>query len=208
MKNEFVIRNLSDIEAIEKVSLADRVKEKSTFELIEKGAGINPDALAISFLKDGASYETPVQITYKQLIWKIRQAANMFHDLGVSPRDVVTYILPNLPQTHFTLWGAEAVGIANPINPMLEASAIRDICKAAGTKVLVTLGDLPGTEIWKKIDSIRREIPSLKNVICVMGKTNEAEGIYGFEEKMEKYPGDRLTFDRKIDPDDIASLRK
>ncbi len=206
MENELLIRNLPDIEAIEKVPLSERIREKSTYELIEKGAGINPDALAISFLKDGASYEAPVQITYKQLIWKIRQAANMFHDLGVGPTDVVTYILPNLPQTHFTLWGAEAAGIANPINPMLEASAIRDICKAAGTKILVTLGDLPGTEIWKKTDSIRKEIPSLENVICVMGKTNEAEGIYGFEEKMEQYPGDRLTFDRKIHPDDIASL--
>ena len=206
MANEFIIRNLSDVEEIEKVPLADRIKDKNTFELIEKGASINPDALAISFLKDGASYEAPVQISYKQLIGKIRQAANMFHDLGVGPADVVTYILPNLPQTHFTLWGAEAAGIANPINPMLEASAIRDICRAAGTKVLVTLGDLPGTEIWKKTDSIRKEIPSLEHVICVMGKSNEAEGIYGFEEKMEQYPADRLTFDRKINPDDIASL--
>ena len=206
MANEYLIRNLSDIEEIEKIPLADRVKDKNTFELIEKGAAINPDALAISFLKDGASYEAPVQLTYKQLIWKIRQAANMFHDLGIGPADVVTYILPNLPQTHFALWGAEAAGIANPINPMLEASAIRDICRAAGTKVLVTLGDIPGTDIWKKADSIRKEIPSLKKVLCVMGKTNEAEGIYGFEEKMEQYPGDRLTFDRKIHPDDIASL--
>jgi fatty-acyl-CoA synthase len=206
MANEFTIRNLSDIEAIEKVPLAERIRDKNTFELIEKGAGINPDALAISFLKDGASYESPVQISYKQLIWKIRQAANMFNDLGIGPADVVTYILPNLPQTHFTLWGAEAAGIANPINPMLEASAIRDICIAAGTKVLVTLGDIPGTDIWKKIDSIRREIPSLKSVLCVLGKTDEAEGIFGFEEKMEKYPGDRLAFDRKIEPDDIASL--
>ncbi|RPJ17223.1 MAG: acyl-CoA synthetase [Desulfobacteraceae bacterium] len=206
MANEFTIRNLSDIEAIEKAPLAERIRDKNTFELIENGAGINPDALAISFLKDGASYESPVQISYKQLIGKIRQAANMFNDLGIGPADVVTYILPNLPQTHFTLWGAEAAGIANPINPMLEASAIRDICIAAGTKVLVTLGDIPGTDIWKKIDSIRREIPSLKSVLCVLGKTDEAEGIFGFEEKMEKYPGDRLAFDRKIEPDDIASL--
>ena len=134
MTNELIIRNLSDIEAIEKVPLSERIREKSTYELIEKGAGINPDALALSFLKDGASYETPVQITYKQLIWKIRQAANMFNDLGIGPADVVTYILPNLPQTHFTLWGAEAAGIANPINPMLEASAIRDICRACRHK--------------------------------------------------------------------------
>jgi fatty-acyl-CoA synthase len=34
---------------------------------------------------------------------KVRQTANLFHDLGLGPREVVTYLLPNLPQTHFTL---------------------------------------------------------------------------------------------------------
>ncbi len=64
----------------------------------------------------------------------------MLHDLDVGPNDVVSYLLPNLPQTHYTLWGAEAAGIANPINPMLEPKAIVDICSTVKTKVLVTLG--------------------------------------------------------------------
>ena len=58
------------------------------------------------------------------------------------PEDVITYLLPNIPQTHFVLWGAETVGIANPVNPMLEPETIKDICVAAGTKVLVALGEL------------------------------------------------------------------
>ena len=43
-----------------------------------------------------------------------------FDPPGVGARDVVTYILPNLPQTHFTLWGAETAGIANPLTPARE----------------------------------------------------------------------------------------
>ncbi|MBL7204201.1 MAG: acyl-CoA synthetase [Desulfobacteraceae bacterium] len=206
MEDVFTIRDLSDIEEIEKVPLSERVKEKSTYELIERGASINPDTVAISFLTNGETYDKPQEVTFRQFMEKIRQTANMLHDLGVGRTDVVTYLLPNLPQTHYVLWGAEAVGIANPINPMLEADTIKDICIAAGTKVLVALGELPGTDIWQKVESVRKEIPSLSCVLRVMGPTDEADGIVGFEEKMEQYPGDHLTFDCKIDPEDIASL--
>ena len=141
MSELFTIRNLEDIAEIEKVPLSERVKGSSTYELIERGAAINPGATAISFMLTGDDYDKPQQITYAQLLGRIRQTANMLTDLGVGPKDVVTYLLPNLPQTHFVLWGAEAAGIANPINPMLEPGTIRDICVAARTKVLVTLGE-------------------------------------------------------------------
>ena len=139
MNQSFSIHSLADIAAIEKVPFQERVKENSTFELLEKGAGINPDALALRFLFSGEAYEQPTDITYRQLIGKIRQTANMFNDLGIGAHDVVTYLLPNIPQTHYVLWGAEAAGIANPINPLLEAANIKEICCAAGTKVLVAL---------------------------------------------------------------------
>lgn len=206
MQEEFIIRNVEDVAEIEKVPLEERLGPLNTFDLIARGAEIDPDAVAMSFLKDGDSYKEPQQITYAQFMGKIRQTANMLADLGVGPKDVVTYLLPNLPQTHYVLWGGETAGIANPINPMLEAETIREICEAAGTKVLVALGDLPGTDIWPKVEAIRKRIPTLESVIRVMGPSDEAEGIYGFEETLQKYPSDRLSFDRVIDPDDIASL--
>ncbi|MBW1989930.1 MAG: acyl-CoA synthetase [Deltaproteobacteria bacterium] len=206
MEEKFTIRGLADIEKIEEVPYTERVKERNVRELLERGTALNPDAPAISFLMNGDSYENPIVITHGQLMHRIRQAANMFHDLGVGPEDVVTYILPNLPQTHFTLWGAELAGIANPINPLLEAATIKDICTAAKTKVLVCLGEIPGAEIWQKVDSIRKDIPTLTHVLRVAGPTDEAEGIYGFDEKIDQYPGGKLTFERDIQPDDIASL--
>jgi fatty-acyl-CoA synthase len=206
MSERFTIRNLSDIEAIESVPLSQRVHEKSTYELIGKGAAVNPDAVAMSFIMAGKAYQQPQQVTYRQFMGKIRQTANMLADMGVRPTDVVTYLLPNLPQTHFVLWGAETAGIANPINPMLEAATIKEICQAAGTRVLVALGDFPGSDIWSKVEVIRKSIPTLKAVIRVMGPSDEVEGIYGYEETVERYHADRLTFDRRIDPDDIASL--
>ena len=206
MAETITIRDLADIEALERVPLAERIPERNVYELLERGARVNPDALALSFLQDGDHYDQPVQITYRQLMGKIRQAANLFHDLGVGPDDVVTYLLPALPQTHYVLWGAETAGIVNPVNPLLEAATIRDICRAAGTKVLVALGDMPGADIWPKVDSIRRDIPSLKAVVRVFGPSDEAQGIIGLDEAMARYPADRLTFTRDIAPDDIASL--
>lgn len=206
MPEKFTMATVADIEEVENIPYWERVKEDSTLEVIRKGAAIDPEAVAISFLFNGDTYQQPQEVTYAQLIGRIHQTANMLHDLGVGPTDVVTYLLPNIPQTHFILWGSEAVGIANPINPMLEPATIKDICAAAGTKVLVALGEFPGADIWQKVDSIRKDIPSLQAVIRVMGPSDEAEGIHGYEEEIDRYPGDRLTFDRIIKKDDIASL--
>lgn len=201
-----MIRGIKDIEEIEKVPYTQRAKEKSTIELLEKGALINPEATAISFLMDGDSYDKPVTISYSQFIGRIRQTANMLWDLGVGPGDVVTYVLPNLPQTHYVLWGAEAAGIANPINPLLEPAVMKDICTSAGTKILVALGEVPGTDIWQKVSSIKNEIPTLEHVVCVMGGSDKGENIISYDEAVESYPPDKYTFSRDIDPDEIASL--
>ena len=197
---------MDDIRAIEAVPLEERVFTKSTYELLTKGAAIDPERVALRFLMSGEAWESPTEVTFKQFLGRITQSANLFNDLGAGPRDVVTYILPNLPQTHYTLWGAETAGIANPINPMLEPTQIRDIMNAARTKVLVCLGEYPGSEIWPKVASIRREIPTLEAVVQVMGTSNEAEGIYGYEEVIEKYGSEKLDCDRSIESDEVCSL--
>jgi fatty-acyl-CoA synthase len=203
---EFTIRNLSDIRKIESVPLAERFTEKSTYEALTVGAAVNPDAVALNFILTGDRYENPISVSYGTLMGSINRAANCFHDLGIGPHDVVTYLLPNVPQTHYVLWGAEAAGIVNPINPLLEPAAIRDICRAAGTKVLVALGDVPGSEIWKKVQLIKDDIPTLKYILVLLGTTDKAKGIFNLDEKLAEYPSDRLTFKRDIQPDDIASL--
>ncbi len=205
MKEYFLIRSLKDVEEIEKVPVHKRIKYKSTYEMLVHGASINPDSPAISFLMDGNSYENPQVISYGEFISKVRQTANLLYDLGIREGDVVTYLLPNIPQTHFVLWGAEAVGIANPVNPLLEPKIIKEICNAARTKVLVALGDFPGSDIWQKVEAIRGDIPSLKYVIRVLGPSDESQNIVGYEETIENYDRESLDFKRDIKPDDIAS---
>ena len=199
-------RNIGDVEAIESVPLEERISTSSTYELIKTGAQRNLDATALYFLLSGEAWETPIEVCHRDFVARVTQSANLFHDLGVGPSDVVTYVLPNLPQTHFALWGAEAAGVANPINPLLEPVQIRDIMVSAKTKILVALGEHPGSDIWSKIDAIRKEVPTLKATVRVMGSSDESQGIYGYEELIDGYDAEQLDSGRRIEPREVCSL--
>jgi fatty-acyl-CoA synthase len=203
---EVKFRNIDDIEEFEKIPLEKRLDVFNTYDLLKKGAAINPDATAISFFLAGDSYNQPLQVTYRDLMASINRTANLFHDLGVGPQDVVSYLLPNLPHTHYVLWGGEATGIVNPINPLLEPATIVEICQAACTKVLVALAEFPGSDIWQKVEVIRKELPDLKAVIRIMGSSDETNGIYGYDEIINRYNGEKLDSNRKIAPRDVASM--
>jgi len=203
---EFEIRTLADVEKIEQVALEERFDAFTTYEMIRKGTSIDPQAPSLSFIFSGDAYNQPIHVTHGEFMAQLHRTANLFHDLGIGPRDVISYLLPSIPQTLYTFFGAEAAGIANPINPLLEPGTIRDICRGARTKVLVALGDFPGSEIWPKVQSIRKELPDLKTVVRVFGPGDEKEGIVGFDEVLPKYEADRLVSNRTIDPEDIASI--
>jgi fatty-acyl-CoA synthase len=203
---ELIIKTLADIEKIEETPIQERMECFNTYDLIKKGAAINPEAVAISFIMSGDAYEEPMQVTYKEFVQQINRTANLFHDLGVGPTDVISYLLPNIPHTHYILWGGEAAGIVNPINPMLEAGTIRDICLAANTKVLVALGEFPGSEIWEKAMAIKNDLPNLKSVIRVMGPSDEKENIVGYDEALPHYNSEGLDSGRQIQPEDICSM--
>jgi fatty-acyl-CoA synthase len=200
------IRNIDDIRAIESVPLEERVTTRSTYELIRMGARQDPDAIALYFLLSGERWEEPIEVSYREFLARVTRSANLFHDLGVGPRDVVTYVLPNLPQTHFVQWGAEAAGIANPINPMLEPNQIRDLMVSAGTRVLVALGEYPGSDIWPKVEAIRRDVPTLKGIVRVMGPSDESDGICGYEEVIDDYDAEGLDSGRRVEPGEVCSL--
>ena len=57
---EIIIRNIDDIKAVESVPLSERVTTESTYELLGKGAAIDPDAVALHFLMSGEMWNSPV----------------------------------------------------------------------------------------------------------------------------------------------------
>ena len=195
----------ADLAAFEAVPYAERIAAASTFDAIKLGAALNPDAPAIQFLPNASHEDTPLVITHGQFIARVTQAANMFHALGVGPTDVVSFLLPLLPQSFFTLFGAEAAGIANPVNPLLEAHQIAEILEAAQTKVLVTLGPTPGADIWEKVLKVRDKLTHLKAIVQVGGSGDAAAGVHAFDALIARQPADRLVSGRRIERADTAA---
>jgi fatty-acyl-CoA synthase len=144
-------------------------------------------------------------VTYRDFLGNVTRAANMFHALGVGPQDVVTLLLPLLPQSFYTLFGGEAAGIANPVNPLLEPAQIAEILRAADTRVLVTVGPALSAEIWAKVEKVRGELPNLKAIVCVGGAPADLPGVFSWDELAKAQPTDRLVSGRKIDASEVAA---
>jgi fatty-acyl-CoA synthase len=189
--------------AFEAVPYDERIAAASTYEALRRGASHNPDAPAILFLPNADPDDTPITITHRQYFARLTQTANLFHALGVGPGDVVSFLLPLIPQAFFTLFGAEAAGISNPVNPLLEPSQLAEILRAARTKVLVALGPTPGTDIWEKVQRIRGELPDLKAIVAVNPPRDDAS-VVDFDAEVAKQPADRLVSGRTIAASDVA----
>ena len=200
------IRGLADIEEIEKVPFQERVQFRSTYEMLRYGATIDPHKVAIYFILSGDAYQYPMEITYDQLLGRVHQAANLFHNAGIGSEDVVAIVLPNLPQIHYAIWGGEAAGIICMVNPMLGADHIRDILRTSRAKVLVTLGPNPLTDVWERISSIRADLPDLKTIFQVMGQSEGQEGVYSFDEELGQHNAAGFDFQRVIEPSDVAAM--
>jgi fatty-acyl-CoA synthase len=214
------IKTLRDIQLIEQTPLDERDLPASTFELIRRSAARQPDAPALSFILQGTADEAPYRLTYGQLLGKITQTANAFHRLGLRPGKAVSFLLPNLPHTHFTIWGGEAAGIVNAINPLLDPEHIAELIQASDSELLVTLAPFPGTDLWAKVEGLREQLPNLKAIICVDMANLLAEpqrraliaqrgplpdGVLDFDELIGNCPDDHLESGRVIAADDIAS---
>jgi len=65
---EIKIKTIKDVEEVEKTQLDEKLETIDTYSMIRKGATINPDAPAITFLLNGDAYENPLVVNYQELI--------------------------------------------------------------------------------------------------------------------------------------------
>lgn len=217
---------LADVEAFERPPLETRGLSRSTYDMLARGAALAPEAPALSFFLRAGEFRKPFTWTHGELLADITCTANALRRLGIGRNDVVAFVLPNLPETHFVIWGGEAAGIAFAINPLLEAEQIAELMVAGGAKWMVTLAPAPGTDIWEKTVTAAAKVPSLKGILTVSvgpyvrGATGTAfralsrlrkpkvHGltlpILSLRGEMKKERGDRLNFEPPR-PGDISS---
>jgi fatty-acyl-CoA synthase len=207
----------ADVAAIEAVPLAERLSALSTYDALRQAAQHAPGAPAIQLLPQADPAEPAVVLSHAELFGRITQTANLLHSLGVGSNEVVSFLLPLLPQAFAVLYGAEAAGISNPVNPLLEPHQLAEILNAAQTKVLVCLGpqagEPAGTGIWDKVLKIRDQIPSVQTVLVVGADAaalaaagSTAQRWLDFDTEVARQPADRLVSGRQIQPGDTAGF--
>ncbi|HVW52157.1 MAG TPA: acyl-CoA synthetase [Trinickia sp.] len=160
------IANRNDVLAIEAQGAPEDLPV-STYEMICRGAAIDPSAPALSFFMTADSHRNAECWTYGELVRDITRTANAFSRLGATSQSVIAYVLPNLPETHFVIWGGQAAGITCAVNPLLEGEAIADLLNASGATILVTLAPFPGTDLWQKVQSVLHRLPALVHLVLV-----------------------------------------
>lgn len=168
------IRNESDIAGIERAGLAAFLPQASPFELIEATAQKYPNRPAIRYLTKIGAPEQDVTLSYSDFVRRIRQAANLFHKLGVGSNDAVAILAPHVLSTEIALWAAEISGRACPINPMLAPEHVVSLLRAAGAKIAIVLGENGDTDIWSKLAPHLRESGLLSHVLDC-----DSEGVTG-----------------------------
>jgi fatty-acyl-CoA synthase len=216
------IANQYDVVAIERAcpKLPD-----STYDMIGQTAKAHASAPALSFFLRAQDHDEPLTWDYATLFARITATANFFHTLGLGKDDVIAYVLPNLPETHLVVWGGQATGIVLAINPMLEAEAIGELLRAGGAEALVTLAPFPGTDMWRKLQSVVGQAPELRHLVLVdlaqhvSGAARSAAdltqgvdvdpgriAVHSFAHGLSDQPADRLLSGRNVAPDDYSSF--
>ena len=214
-KSAHPIRTLADVRRLEATPLAQAVTVRSTYEIFVNAAHAFGPKTALTFLRDADPATPPIRWTYAELLAGIHQPANLLHSLGVGPQDAVAVLLPGCPEHHLALWGGEAAGIVQPLNPLLTDEKLVALMTAARAKVLIAYGSDEGAGdagMWSKALRLRSQVPTLTTVLRVAphdeapGTAAELPaGVGDFAALRAAQPDDHLASGRDIAPEDIAA---
>jgi fatty-acyl-CoA synthase len=221
------VASLADIEALEARPLTEAMPAHSTYDLLRLACARHPERTALRFVLGGDPNAPDHSLSYHGLFARVTQAANAFHRAGIRAGDAVTLMLPNLPETHYALLGAQAAGIASPVNPMLEVEHIAGIIDATCARALVTLAPQDGdATLWNKALALAERCPSLHTIfavdLCRYVSYGDADRLVAqcvaaprprradvvvrrFALAMGAEPSDRLVSERRIAESELCS---
>jgi fatty-acyl-CoA synthase len=208
----FPIRSLDDVRRLEQVPLDQALTVRSTYEIFRNSAQAFGNKTALTFLRTGNPAHEPIRWSYAGLLRGIHQTANLLHRLGVGPQDAVAVLLPGCLEYHLALWGGEAAGIVQPLNPLLTDEKLVSLMTAGRAKVLIAYGSDEDSGMWSKALRLRGQVPTLTTVLRVAPHDEPPangpalpEGVGDFNALRALEPDDRLVSGRQIVPTDIAA---
>jgi fatty-acyl-CoA synthase len=193
---------LADIEALERTPYEEALPARSTYGLIRRAAQLHAQRDALVYLPSADVAQPAQRVTYQALLGQIHRAANLFRALGIGAHDTVAILAPNIPQTHYALWGAQIAGKVCPINYLLQPEHIAALLEASGARLVVALGPNTALDIWSTVEKVLafKPIP----VIQISVESGAAQGVPVFETLLEQH-SDTLGFEPDLSPERIAA---
>jgi len=213
--SEPLLESLQAVEEFEQTPLLENFPHTDSYEMLSLSAEQFGDDPALEFLLTGQKDEAARTVSYRELGQRINQTANLLNSLGLQTEQAVSIVLPILPETHFAIWGAQAAGIANPINPMLEADHLGEIMHAAESRTVICLAPSDYTDIWDKVVAALEHADTVTTILAVQvpGLTKEetptvadpAIQVISFNDAIEQQNAQALDSGRQFNGDDIAA---
>jgi fatty-acyl-CoA synthase len=207
----FPIRTLADVQRLEETPFEQALPVQSTYEIFRNSARAFGDKIALTFLCSAEPGGESIRWSYAELLRGVHQTANLLHRLGVRPDDAVAVLLPGCLEYHLALWGGEAAGIVQPLNPLLSDDKLVSLMNAGRAKVLIACASDEESGYWSKAMRIRAQVPTLQAVLRVAPHDESAppaalpEGVLDFAAQRAAEPDDRLVSGRRIRREDIAA---
>ncbi|SAI66646.1 long-chain-fatty-acid-CoA ligase [Bordetella ansorpii] len=215
------VRSLADVRRLEERPLDQAVTASSTYEIFRNAAAAFGHKRALTFLHTAEPGAASSSLSYVELLQGIHRTANALHALGVGARDSVAIMLPGCLEYHLALWGGEAAGIVQPLNPMLNEDKLAALLNATGAVAMIAYGSDRESGIWSKALRLAKVVPTLRVVLRVRpvdesnltGETPSPEAdssrhtvrMLDFEAALASQPHDHLLSGRVPRPTDIAS---
>jgi fatty-acyl-CoA synthase len=199
---------MQDIRNLESKPLNEALKVQSTYEIFVNSAASFGEKTALTFLLTAEPNDEPIRWSFVKLLKGIHQTANALHSLGVKASDAVAVLLPACLPYHLALWGGEACGIVQPLNPLLNIEKLASLLNATQAKVLIAWGKEEEAQYWSKAMQLRQLVPSLTKILCVLPEGESGpdlpKGCEYFQSLINQQVDDRLISQRVIRPTDIA----
>ena len=146
--------------------------------LLHEASLKHADRVALRFLQRMPPGEGEISLTYRDLLTQLNRSARLIRRHLGGERGVVSLVLPNIPQAQVLLWAAEAVGVAQPLNPLLSEAALFELMRKAKSRVIVAAGPQAGSDVWHKVQAVAARLPHPAVVFSVGAEGSDADYHY------------------------------
>jgi fatty-acyl-CoA synthase len=143
-----------DVERIEAVPLAERDLPATTYQVLTRAAEQWPERIALTVMPDASRWAEAVSLTYGDLRTMTDRVANALLRRGVAKSTPVGIIAPNCLQLVPAMLGAQAAGVAVPLNGGLSSEHLATLIDRSGVKHLIVASPDLDPAVWSKVSDL------------------------------------------------------